>query len=227
MSEYYIPFNRERFAALLNTFALELPNYSSTLGFTKDDEDEAVEDAAYMSWVVKTASIYEDYALGFGSFYKDARYLKTDLVLAAPPLPVIDAMPKAVKSGIQARFAQKVKQAKASVNYTETIGKALGIVSSSSAARGNSNDTPDLKLVLNAGYPELSFKLNGYEAVNIYKDAGSGYTLLKTAHRSPVKDTHLPAAGQTALYKYKAIYVENDVEVGAMSAEISIAVAGR
>ncbi len=51
--------------------------------------------------------------------------------------------------------------------------------------------------------------------------------LLKTAHRSPVKDTHLPAAGQTALYKYKAIYVENDVEVGAMSAEISIAVAGR
>jgi hypothetical protein len=29
------------------------------------------------------------------------------------------------------------------------------------------------------------------------------------------------------LYKYKAIYVENDVEVGAMSAELSIAVVGR
>jgi hypothetical protein len=55
----------------------------------------------------------------------------------------------------------------------------------------------------------------------------SGYALLKTAHRSPVKDTHLPAAGQTALYKYKAIYVENDVEVGTMSAELSIAVVGR
>jgi hypothetical protein len=185
MSEYFIPFNREKFAALLKTFALEMPNYKTTLGFTDADVTEAVEDADYMGWTVKTASIYEDYALGFGSFYKDARYLKTDLPLAAPPAPVIDAMPKAVKSGIQARFAQKVKQAKASANYTETIGKALGIVSSSSAARGNTTDTPDLKLVLNAGYPELSFKLNGYEAVNIYKDAGSGYSLLKTAHRSP------------------------------------------
>jgi hypothetical protein len=55
----------------------------------------------------------------------------------------------------------------------------------------------------------------------------SGYALLKTANRSPIKNTHLPAAGQTALYKYKAIYVENDVEVGAMSAELSIAVVGR
>ncbi len=227
MSDYYIPSNREKFAALLTTFALELPNYKTTLGFSDDDVNEAVDDAAYMSWIVKTADINEDYALGFGSFYKDARYLKTDLDLAAPPVPVIDTIPKAVKSGIQARFAQKVKQAKASANYTETIGKALGIVGTSTAARGNATDSPELKLLLNGGYPELSFKLNGYEAVNIYKDAGNGYALLKTAHRSPVKDIHLPAAGQTALYKYKAIYVENDVEVGTMSAEVSIAVAGK
>ncbi len=227
MSEYFIPTNREKFAGLLKTFALELPNYKTTLGFVDADVAEAVADADFMGWVVKTEGIQEDYAAGFSSFYKDARYQKTDLDLAAPPAPVIDAMPKTVKSGIQARFAQKVKQAKASANYTETIGKTLGIVSSSSAARGNSNDTPDLKVVLSAGYPELGFKLGGYEAVNVYKDAGNGYSLLKTAHRSPVKDIHLPAAGQTALYKYKAIYVENDVEVGAMSAEISIAVAGR
>jgi hypothetical protein len=227
MSDYFVPTSREKFAGLLNTFGKEMPNYGSLLGFTKDEEDEAVADAAYMGWIVRTEGIYADFASGFSTFYREARYQKTDLDLVAPPVPVIDTMPAVVKSGIQARFAQKVRKAKASANYTESIGKALGIVSDSSAARINATDKPELKVILNGGYPELSFKLSGYEAVNIYRDAGSGYVILKTAHRSPLKDTLLPAAGQTALYKYKAMYVENDVETGAISAEVSIAVAGR
>ena len=224
---YFIPRNNQECANSLTQFATEIPNYQAALGFTAAEVAEAVADAAFMQWTVKTEGIIEDYADSFKTFLHDARYNATNIALVPPPAPVLDAAPAAVKSGIQARFAQKAKKAKASINYTETIGKALGIVSSSTASRGTDTDTPDLKVTLVAGFPTLSFHLIGYEAVNIYKDDGTGYKLFKTAHRSPAKDTNLPAVGQTALYKYQAIYIDHDTEVATMSPEVSVAVVGR
>ncbi|MCX6187856.1 MAG: hypothetical protein NTU43_12855, partial [Bacteroidetes bacterium] len=139
-----------------------------------------------------------------------------------PVAPAIEAMPALVKPGIQARFAQKANKAKAAAGATDTILKALGIFSQSSSTT-NPADSPDLKVSIHAGYPELSFHLYGYQAVNIYKDG----KLCKTAHSSPYKDKDLPAAGTTALVKYKAIYLDHDEETGTMSPEVSIAVEGK
>jgi hypothetical protein len=227
--QYFIESNGELFANQLDKFATELPTYKAVLGFTDAEVAEAVADAAFMKWTVKKDSIMEDYAHSFKAFEHNARYGKAGVALAPPAMPIIDAMPAVVKDGIQARFAQKVKKAKAANGVTEEILKALGIAGSSSTAsrEADENDTPDLKVSLNAGYPHISFHLFGYEAVNIYKDAGNGYVPFKTVHRSPVKDTQLPAAGVAANYKYKAIYVDHDQETGKMSAEISVAVVGR
>lgn len=226
---YFIESNVELFANQLDKFATELPNHKAALGFSDPEVAEAVADAAFMKWTVKKDSIMEDYAHSFKTFKHNARYGKTAATLAPPAMPVIDAMPTAVKDGIQARFVKKANKAKAATGATADILQALGIASSgSSTARTASDaDTPDLKVTLNAGYPQLSFHLLGYEAVNIYKDAGMGYQLLKTAHRSPVQDAQLPAVGVAANYKYKAIYVSHDEETGTMSAEVSVAVVGR
>jgi hypothetical protein len=227
---YFVESNDESFANQLDQFATELPNYKDELGFTDAEADEAKDDAAFMKWVVKTDGINEDYAHSFKSFKNQARNGKTNTALAAPPAPIVDAMPKIVNDGIQARFVQKANKAKNAIGVTEDILKALGLVSTGTGAKGDpSTDTPDLKVVLNAGYPELSFHLKGYKSVNIYKDAGSGYgnKPYKTLLSSPFKDKELPALGQTALYKYKAIYVVNDEETGTMSAEVSVAVVGR
>ena len=226
---YFIESNDELFANQVDTFATELPTYKVVLGFSDAEVAEAVADAAFIKWTVKKDSIIEDYAHSFKTFKHNARHSKTGATLAPPAMPIIDAMPAVVKDGIQKRFAQKANKAKAAVGVTTDILQALGIAAASSAtSRASSpSDTPDLQVILNAGCAELSFHLVGYSAINIYKDTGSGSHLYKTLHRSPYKDLQLPPIGQTALYKYKAIYVENDDETGAMSAEVSVAVVGK
>jgi hypothetical protein len=227
---YFVESNDELFANQLDQFASELPNYKAELGFTDAEVNEAKDDAAYMKWVVKTDSIYADFSHGYKSFKNQARYGKSMMALLAPPTPIIDAVPKAVKDGIQARFVQKANKAKNAIGVTRDILKLLGLVGSGSGSKGDSvKDTPSLKVIFNAGYPEVSFHLNGYKSINLYKDAGSGYgnNPYKTITRSPFRDKELPAVGETALYKYKAIYVLNDEETGMMSGEVSIAVVGR
>lgn len=111
--------------------------------------DEAAADGAYIVWLVKSESIIDDYASGHKHFLNLARNNKEVGLLTAPPPPVLPPMPAAVPSGIQPRFAQKAKMAKANANYTEAIGRALGIVAPTAAgiAPGASNtDTPDLKV---------------------------------------------------------------------------------
>ena len=223
---YFIEQNDELFASQLDTFASQLSNYKTDLGFSDDDVKEAKADAAYMKWAVKTDRIYEDYAHGYKAFIHMARHAKTSLPLTPPAVPVIEAAPSAVNSGIQARFANKANRARAAAGATETILKALGIVAPASNG-GNPKASPDLQVPLSAGYPELSFHMHGHAAINIYRDAGSGSKLFKTLHRSGYKDTDLPAAGVAAEYKYKAIFVEHDQETGSMSAEVSVAVVGR
>ncbi len=160
------------------------------------------QDAAYMQWAVKNDNVIEDYAHSYKAFICDARNGKAISILKAPPLPVLDTAPTAVLPGIQGRFAQLCKKAKASSGYTNNIGKALGIVGAANTKSGEGT-APDLKVGQNAGLAQLSFHLNGFGAVNIYKDSGTGYCskFYATLHHSPWKDKEHPAGGQPALYK--------------------------
>lgn len=226
--DYYIKGNNELFANQLSQFATEIPGYKTTLGFTDAEVRAVEEDAAYMLWVVRRDSVLEDYAHSSKAFMHDARHGMGIIALQEPPPLVLSAAPSAVLPGIQGRFAQLARKAKASAAYTETIGKALGIVGAASSTKPGDGVAPDLKVALAAGHAQLSFHLNGFAAVNVYKDSGTGYGSKPyvTQHHSPWKEKEHPASGQTALYKYKAIYMEHDEETGSMSAEVSIAVVG-
>ena len=224
---YFIESNNETFANQLSNFATQLPAHKAVLGFSDPELEEALNDANFMQWTVKTNSAYENYAHAIKTFMHDARHKKGNAELAPPSAPVVDGMPKAVPSGIQPRFAQKAAKARAATGATETILKALGIVSTGSGGTSHPGEAPDLQVTPNAGYPELSFHLKGHSAVNIYKDSGTGSKFFKTLHHSSYKGTELPAGGQTAQFKYKAIYLVHDEETGAMSAEVSVAVVGR
>jgi hypothetical protein len=57
---------------------------------------------------------------------------------------------------------------------------------------------------------------------------GKGYIFLATDTHPDYLDTYpLPPAGQPAIWKYKAIYINHDEEQGQMSDELLVTVSGK
>ena len=226
MSTYFVEKNDPLFGLQLSIFAEELPHYLS-LGFVAAEVTQAVEDAEFMAWIIKCDAIVAKNKLGWKAFEGLARNGSADVLVLTPPVtPTFDVMPTLVKPGIQKRFAQKAAKAKANPNCSDDIQRILGIFTTPDAAV---TIAPDLKVKEEAGYPQLSFHKYGHSAINIYRNTGAGYEAkpFKTLTKSPFLDTDLPAIGVAGHYKYKGIYVVNDIETGSFSPEISVNVVGR
>ena len=224
---YFVQENNGLFSLQITIFSEELPHYQTLLGFNAAEVLEAVNDAAFMAWMEKCDATVAMYKLGWKAFEDTGRGgSKTVLVLTPPVAPVFDAMPTLVLPGIQMRFAQKAAKAKANPNCSDGIQKILGIFTAPDSAV---TTAPDLKVKEEAGYPQLSFHKYGHAAINIYRNTGTGYgsTPFKTLTKSPFLDTDLPAIGIAGQYKYKGIFLVNDVETGSFSPEISVNVVGR
>ena len=227
MSVYFIEGNVSAFSTQLTKFSVKLPTYAADLGFSVDEKKEAVDDAAYMAWIVKTDEDSATSKLAWKAYELLAREGSVDVTVLIPPSAfVITVSPTLVEPGIQRRFAEKAAKAKANPKCSEAIQKDLGIYSAPDAAV---TITPDLKVASQAGHPELIFTKHGFLVINLYRDAGTGYGTApyKTLTKSHFVDYDLPAVGVTAHYKYKIVFVENDVEVGNFSPEVSINVIGR
>ncbi len=224
---YFIEKNVSDFSTQLTKFATRLPTYATDLGFSVDEKKEAVDDAAYLAWIIKTDEDAATSKLAWKAFELLAREGSVDVAELIPPAAVvITVAPTLVAPGIQRRFAQKAAKAKANPKCSEAVQKDLNIFSSPKAVV---TVTPELKVALQAGYPELIFTKHGFIVINLYRDAGTGYSTApyKTLTKSHFIDYDLPAVGVTAHYKYKIVFVENDVEVGNFSPEVSITVIGR
>ena len=224
---YFIEGNVALFSTQLTKFSVRLPIYAADLGFSVDEKKEAVDDAAYMAWIVKTYEDAETNKLAWKAYETLARDGSVDILVLVPPSPiVIAAAPTLVAPGIQRRFAQKAAKAKANTKCSESVQKDLGIYTTPDAVV---TIIPDLKVAEQAGHPMLIFTKHGFLVVNLYRDAGTGYgsNPYKTLTKSHFVDYGLPAAGVAAHYKYKIVFVENDVEVGSFSPEVSINVVGR
>ncbi len=226
---YFIEDSDAPFMLQIDNFAQKLPAYATLLGFTPAEVSEAQADASFFGSILTADNMVEKYAHDYKHFKHLLRHGSKTEVITAPPAPlVLDPFPTTVAANVQNRFAKKAAKAKASTNYTSAIGQELGIAAvkpSFDVAAGK----PDLKVVLNAGYPEINFHKLKYSAANLYKDSGSGYGNLpfKTLHAGHYRDmSPLPAAGVAQQLKYKMIYVYHDDEVGNWSDEVSVTVAG-
>ena len=223
---YFVEGNGPLFSLQITIFSEQLPNYLS-LGFNAGDVTAAVNDAAFMAWLVKCDALVAKNKHGWTAFENLGRIGSAHVLILTPPVaPVFDVMPTLVLPGIQKRFAQKAAKAKANPNCSEDIQKILGIYTTTDAGVVTA---PDLKVKEEAGYPLLSFHKYGHVAINLYRNTGAGYDSkpYKTLTKSPFMDTDLPAIGVAGHFKYKGIYVVNDIETGSFSPEISINVVGR
>ena len=113
-------------------------------------------------------------------------------------------------------------------NYTEAIGKTLGIIAAIKPAIDTTTLQPLLSIDLQAGHPVISWKSNGTSALEIECDHGTGiFSLLTIRMSSGYQDnTALPAAGTAVIWKYRAIYHIRDKQVGHWSQVLEISVKG-
>ena len=110
--------------------------------------------------------------------------------------------------------------------YTESIGEALRIIGAEQTV-DLTVVKPVLRVSQTAGGVLVQWTKKGLDGVELHVDRGAGFGFLAIDTVPDYTDTQaLPAAGQSALWKYKAVYRLADERVGHWSDVVSLAVAG-
>ncbi len=124
--------------------------------------------------------------------------------------------------------ASLVNRVKGHATYTEADGQDLGIIGAAEQAADPETTQPEIKLVRVAGgHIEVQWKKSGFTGVRIEVDRGSGQWAFLAIDTIPhYTDTLALAPGTTALWKYRAIYLDGDEPFGQWSATATIAVQG-
>ncbi len=145
-----------------------------------------------------------------------------------PVVPVMPAAPPAVQPDIFLRVTSLVNRIKSHASYTVADGQDLGI-EGPEVMIDLENVKPELEVQIVAGRPLIKFQKLGLTALEIQvkrTDAGT-FELLDISVSPDYTDMHqLPAAGQSAVWKYKAIYRLKNERVGQWSDEAAIVVGG-
>ena len=167
------------------------------------------------------------------SFSQEVTKFKDKLMFAVigstpGPVPVLTvaAPPPDVPAGIFTLISGIVKRIKASVNYTEAIGEDLGIIGAD-IIDDFATAKPLLKVTLDVNHPKIKYKKNRTDGINLYgdHDDGLGMVFIRFVTKTTFVDlTELAPGKNSAVWKYMAIYVVEDTEVGIESDEVTITV---
>jgi hypothetical protein len=211
-----------KFVIQLKDFWEGLVLHGGTLGFIAGEITAAENDYKYMKHVLDKQSNSQTYSQGYTQFKNNIR--KSDLTSATEPGLAAPALVPAVAPDVEGRFRKAAEKAKAHVGYTQAIGEVLHIV----APEGSTDlGTPEFKIFMDSGHPVLKWKKGNSDGIEIWKDSGTGYAKLDRDTKSPYVDTSaLPAAGSSAVWKYKIIFVLDDATTGVYSTETSVTVLG-
>lgn len=141
-------------------------------------------------------------------------------------IPNLGIAPASVAPGIFVRAAALVARIKVSPGYTESIGQTLNVIGAQQTV-DLTTIKPIITAQLDAGQVDIGWTKQGMDGIEIQVDRGTGFVFLAIDTIPGYTDTApLPAAGQSALWKYKAIYRHGDDRVGQWSDVVSIPVAG-
>jgi hypothetical protein len=159
--------------------------------------------------------------------YKNAARNGTGASLgSAPAAPSLGVAPTAVAPNIFGRATPLVARIKVAPGYTDSTGQASQIIGADQTVDVNSMK-PVITAELDAGQVDIGWTKQGMDGIEIQVDRGAGFVFLAIDTIPGYTDTApMPAAGQSALWKYKAIYRQDDDRVGQWSDVVSIPVAG-
>ena len=161
--------------------------------------------------------------------FKNALFNGTGAI-AAPLAPVFTAPAAAPLTGVFLLAAALVQQIKNHPAYTEADGQDMGIEGAAIVPPPAGGVAPDLSKsrIGSGGLVEIVWKKDRYTAIKIMVDRGDGHgeVFLAIDTQPNYTDTVKPAAGASAIYTYRAIYLTGDAEFGQWSQPFEITVRG-
>lgn len=215
----------------LNNLANKLPNYATKYEISADDTADMEKSALYFAYLLNLRQQNEDYGLKLTAYKDELRDGNTtngnSSVLPTPP--VIDNPPTAVAPGIFVRataIAQRIKKHRL---YTDSDGKDLGLVADKQKRDLNSVKPNFTVRLTKGGQVEIVWLKQGMDGIEIYADYNNSghFAFVDFKQRPNSIDKHpLPAANESAIWRYRLIYRYHDEQVGLFSDIVSIAVSG-
>ncbi|MFA6151606.1 MAG: hypothetical protein WC716_09820 [Chitinophagaceae bacterium] len=215
-------------AIQISNFANKIDTYAGLFGFTAAETLSIRYDALFFSWTVNNLEKIDTYKKNWTAMKTMTLKGEGASATLVPPPPTLDPQPAAVPPGVLKRFTTMVNRVKAHQAYTTGIGQNLGIEVAPAAAMTVSDAKPALKTTLSGDKVIVQWQKGNFSGVLLEKDSGSGFVLLdKDFVPDYLDNSSLPPVGQTAIWKYRAIYLLKDEKVGQWSDEVSITITGR
>jgi hypothetical protein len=219
------------FQAALNNFASKIGNYAATLGITPAEVASIQADNNFFTFVANGSNQIKQHGKDWTSYKNILRSSTKAVNLGDAPAWIAPPAVPAVAADISGRWGRMIQRIKSNENYTEAIGNDLGItaITSSLTPADLAVLKPILTVHLVAGQPTIEWQKGDADGIAIYSaDGNTGvYNFLATDLHPNFPDKRpLPAAGQSLVRKYKAIYILGDEQVGQWSDEVSISVMG-
>ncbi len=224
-----IPSDDSNKSILLQQLSSQLPGYASTLDITSTEITKVASGSAWFDYLLNSQAVAQNYSQAIFSLKRILRDGPANTDIAMPTAPALPTPPTNIPySDIFGFVGPLITRIKKHPNFTESIGKTLGIIAAVTPAIDTTTLQPILSIDLQAGHPVLSWKSNGTNALEIEADHGTGsFSLLTIRMSSGYQDnTPLPASGTASVWKYRAIYHIHDQQVGHWSQVLEIGVKG-
>ena len=228
MKKYYLPKDDNGRLVWISNFATKISEYAARLGITPAQIAQVETDRDLFAWIIGFINEQKTNVEALTAFKNQLSEGKLPLS-ALPVFGIAPPLPANALNDIFGRVRLMVRAIKGNAALTEAIADALGIIGEESEDDVNTWK-PILKVRIEAGSPNILWTKGNSNGIKIWVDRGDGqgFKFLGTDTIPNFLDKHaLPAQGQSVLWKYQAIYILDDEEVGEMSDVLEVSVKGR
>jgi hypothetical protein len=221
----FIPSSDADKGVWLNNFTAKFAVYAVLLGFTPAEVTALQKDNAFFQYLIGIIEQLRQNLLTFIGYKNMAKHAAKDQHIGAlPSLPSLGTPPAIVIEGIFDRASKLAARAKVSPNYNDNIGTDLGIISPSENI-DVATMQPVFKVKLEVGKPHLKWVKGYSDALDLYTDRNDGQGFIFVGRLTKNEYLDITPLASNKVYdewKYKAIYIIADVQVGLYSNVISV-----
>ncbi len=223
---YFLPRDEAGKRKWLKNFAAKLPTYAATVGVTPAEVTQETADDVFFNFVCDAHAAHTNTTHDWTAYKQQAAH--GDNLGDIPVTPTPGTPPPVVPPDIFGRATALAARIKKHPSCTDAIAQDLGIIGTEVIVDPTTYQ-PVLTLTLTAGHPHIGWPKLGMDSLDLWKDCGDGkgfVPLTFTTNTDYADNSPLPAAGTSAVWKYKAVYRLNDAQVGQWSDVATIGVMG-